>query len=440
MNTIAQVAEGLKEVLTTTADEVARQVGFVKRQRKLSGSRFVQGLVFGWLDNPEATLEELTQQMVKAGVPLSAQALDARFTPEAAECMRQVLETAMQRAVCSEAVLVPLLQRFSGVYLHDSTVLSLPAALHEQWPGISTNSGEKRAAMKVQVRLDLTSGSLDPLELQAGKAQDRASMLNQIPLPPGSLWVTDLGYFSLKRLRFCVENDFYFLSRIQVGTYVLTADDTAYSLCDFLAQEFSGRSAEDTLDVVIRLGKSECLPCRLIAWRVPEAVVAQRRRQLQETARKQQRPVNPQAWALATWTCLATNAPAELLSPTEAEILRRSRWQVELLFKLWKSQSHLDHSRSQKPYRVLCEVYAKLLAVLIQHWVLVATCWSFPDRSLTKAAKTVRKFVQELARHVHTITDLQHILTEIQRCLACGCRIEKRRKHPSAFQILLPEA
>lgn len=435
MNTIAQVAEGLKEVLTTTADAVARQVGFVKRQRKLSGSRFVQGLVFGWLDNPEATLAELTQQMVKEGVPLSVQALDVRFTPEAAECMRQVLETAVQRAVCSEAVLVPLLQRFSGVYLHDSTVLSLPAALHEQWPGTSTNSGEKRAAMKVQVRLNLTTGALDPLELQAGKAQDRASTLNQIPLPPGSLWVTDLGYFSLRRLRFCVENDFYFLSRIQVGTCVLTADGGAYTLCDFLARF----GAKGTLDVVIRLGKSECLPCRLIAWRVPEAVVAQRRRKLQETARKQQRAVNPEAWALAAWTCLATNAPAELLSPTEAETLRRSRWQVELLFKLWKSHSHLDHSRSQKPYRVLCEVYAKLLAVLIQHWVLVATCWSFPDRSLTKAAKTVRKYVQELASHVHTVSDLQHILTEIQRCLACSCRIEKRRKHPSAFQILMPD-
>ena len=73
------------------------------------------------------------------------------------------------------------------------------------------------------------------------------------------------------------------------------------------------------------------------------------------------------------------------------------RWQIELLFKLWKSHGRVDESRSTKPWRILCEVYAKLLAMLVQHWVFLVSFWAYPDRSLTKAAQTVQKHALHLA-------------------------------------------
>ena len=35
----------------------------------------------------------------------------------------------------------------------------------------------------------------------------------------------------------------------------------------------------------------------------------------------------------------------------------RSRWQIEMLFELWKRYGHLDKSRSEKPWRVMCEIH-----------------------------------------------------------------------------------
>ena len=69
-----------------------------------------------------------------------------------------------------------------------------------------------------------------------------------------------------------------------------------------------------------------------------------------------------------------------MLSLEEALVLARCRWQLELLWKLWKSYGRIDESRSQNPWRVLCEIYAKLLGMLVQHWTLLASCWSQPDR------------------------------------------------------------
>src|SRR5207244_4668133 len=94
--------------------------------------------------------------------------------------------------------------------------------------------------------------------------------------------------------------------------------------------------------------------------------------------------------SMADWTVFVTNVPVELLSLNEALIIARARWQIELLFKLWKSHGHIDAWRTQKPWRILCEVYAKLIAMLIQHWVLVLFAWHDPQRSLVKLPPVVR--------------------------------------------------
>ena len=61
MTTIPQVARAMREILTTTAAEAGRATRFVQRSSPLNGATFSQTLVFGFLGNPQATLEELTQ-------------------------------------------------------------------------------------------------------------------------------------------------------------------------------------------------------------------------------------------------------------------------------------------------------------------------------------------------------------------------------------------
>ena len=81
MNILPQVAEAMQTTLSTNSDIIAIESNFVKRERKLNGSNFVQTLVFGWLANPSASLEELTQTAAILGVSISPQGLDKRFTP-----------------------------------------------------------------------------------------------------------------------------------------------------------------------------------------------------------------------------------------------------------------------------------------------------------------------------------------------------------------------
>jgi predicted component of type VI protein secretion system len=113
------------------------------------------------------------------------------------------------------------------------------------------------------------------------------------------------------------------------------------------------------------------------------------------------------------------------------------RWQIELLFKLWKSHGQIDASRSTKPWRILCDVYAKLLAMLVQHWVALIDLWGYPDRSLVKAAKTVQKYALQLVTGLWSHTRTRETLAIIARCLTAGCRMNRRKKEPHTYQLLL---
>src|SRR5881227_2703552 len=117
--TVAQLADTLQTLFTTDADQAARDAGFVRRRRKLSGAAFAQALVFTWLDDPGASLEDLASATGLRGGPLTPQALDERFTPRAADCLRRLLERAVGRVVSAGLSQAGLLRRFPGAHLRD---------------------------------------------------------------------------------------------------------------------------------------------------------------------------------------------------------------------------------------------------------------------------------------------------------------------------------
>lgn len=431
MTTIPQVARAMREILTTTANEAARTTRFVQRTSPLSGATFSQTLVFGFLGNPQATLEELTQTAAALGVEISPQALDQRFTASAAACLHQVLLTAIARVITAEPVTIPLLQRFTAVYVQDSSTIVLPDVFAAQWHGCggSTSSGTS-AALKLQARLEMCTGRLD-VQLQEGRASDRAAVLPG-PLPAGALRLADLGYWSLGAFAALTQHEVFWLSRLQMQTAVYDATGDRRELLELLETQ-----PTDTIELAVTLGESQRLAARLLAARVPQDVADARRRRLRKAARDKGRQVSATRLALAAWTLFVTNVPTARLTLREALVLGRMRWQIELLFKLWKSQGRVDESRSTKPWRILCEVYAKLLAMLVQHWVFLVSCWVYPDRSLTKAAQTVQKHALHLASAFASIKRLVDALLTVRRCLAAGCRMNRRKKHPNTYQLLL---
>jgi len=437
MTTIPKLSRTLNEVLTERADALARVSGFVRRQSKLSGAVFVQTLVFGWLGTPLAGIGQLGRLAGALGVRISPQGLEQRFTPVAASYLQDVLAEGVRRLVESEPAAVPILQRFNGVYVQDSTTVPLPDELAAAWPacGNSKAPEDATASLKLQVRLELTRGTVAGPEPHAGRASDRTTVTVGTPLPAGALFIADLGYFSLPYLRRLGEAGVSWLSRLQVQTAVFTTDGQRLDLLAWLQQHAT--TPATTVDQPVTLGVGQHLPARLLAVRVPPDVSATRRRKLKAEAQRRGKTVSQARLARADWTVLVTNVPAAVLTTQEALILARARWQIELLFKLWKSHGHLTDSRSQKPWRRVCEIFAKLLALLIQHWLFLVTCWRCPNRSLVRAAQLVRQFALALALACDSVAHLTTSIRRLAAGLAAGATIDSRRRAPGTWQLLL---
>jgi hypothetical protein len=432
LNDLNALARAMQELLTGTADRLAREVGFVKRQRKVTGSNFAQTLVFTWLANPDASGSRLQITATAVGLRATRQSLDERFTPQAVEFLKRLLGAATAAMVHSP-VAIPLFDRFTAVEVLDSSIVALPDELAEVHRGgrSGTTKGAK-AALKLTVGLDLKTGALRGPELSDGRAADLAIDLAQVDPPSGCLQLADLSYFSLEKFARWDRAGAYWLSRLKVHTTVCDAQGCRLDLLKTLRA-----AGSSTLDLDVLLGTAGHLASRLVAQRVPAEVATKRRQRLQDEARRRNEPVSELAMALADWTMLVTNVPRSLLSVAEAMELARMRWQIELLFKLWKSHGGIDEWIGSRSDKTLCAVYGKLLAMVVQHWTIVTGCWAQPDRSPTKAAQAVEAMALSLAVALPSLKRLLGVLGRVVHLMKFACRMEHSQRSPTAHDRIL---
>lgn len=431
MASITQVATEMQSILAEYAAKVERETGFVERASKMGGAEFVQTLSLGWLSNSDATLEELAQTAATIGVNISAQGLDQRFTESGAKLLKKVLDEAVTRMIRGEGPELPILKRFTAVYIQDSSVVNLPDDFQEDWPGCGNRVSKGLSAVKIEVRLDLLSGEMVGPLLENGRINDAVSKIQKESTLAQSLRIADVGYWSLEEMNRIAASGGFWLSRLKNIVRIALLGGKSQDIVTFL-KHVNGNS----VDCQVLLSDQKPTPSRLLAIRVPQEVADQRRRKLHEDAQRRQKTVSQRSLALADWTVFVTNVPADLLSLPESLVIMRSRWQIELLFKLWKSHGKIDEWRSSKPWRILCEVYAKLLSMLIQHWLFLISFWKFPNRSWVKASQTICKHALHLGSAFGSIVALETAIQVVNRCLEAGCRINKRKTDLRNFQLL----
>ncbi|HLX58090.1 MAG TPA: IS4 family transposase [Ktedonobacteraceae bacterium] len=430
MASIPRLSGMLRRLFVVEAARLAQEAGVIQRQRVFSAASLLQLLVFGWLKNPHGGPSFLARFAGSLDLRVSKQAIEERFTMATAEWVLAVLRRGVQFLVCAQAVSLPLLQRFSAVLLEDGSTIALPAALKEIWQGCGGSGAV--AALKLTVRWDLLTGALAGPCLQDGRQSETRSPLREQSMARGSLWIGDVGYFALTWLSQLAKQGVYFLLGYKEPVTVWTE---AGKQVDVLA--LVPPAEQETLDVPVCLGASKQVPARLIGRKMPKEVVQRRRERLQEAAHKQSKAISPRQWELAQWMIVLTNVPLSLLSAEEALALLRARWQVELLWKLWKDLGQIDTWQTANPARILCELYAKLLGMLVQHWLLLLSCWDDPHRSLVGAAQVIRDQVPTLVHGLTGHLPLGKALRLITNALRGGCSIPRRQTRLSTSYRLV---
>lgn len=437
MITVPRMARVLRKVFEQDARALARQMGVIQRERKVNGATLLWLLVLGWLHQPQAGSSALARFGGTLGVTISKQGIEEHWTLQTAAWLYEVLLRAVQGLLGAKGVAIPLLERFAGVYIEDGSSIRLPDELEHCWRGCRggnlQQSGTK-AAVKLTMRLELKEGTLHGPLLQDGRSQESRSLLQQVPLVKGALWIADLGYFALVRLAHLSKIGVYFLMPLKDGVVIWLAGKRV----DIL-QVLQAHAQQDEQEYAILLGAGKQVACRLFVRRASEEQVKRRHAKQDEYAHKHGTTVTERQRDWACWRLVISNVPGSLLSLSEAFVLLRVRWQIELMWKLWKMQGQVDEWQTHNEARILCEVYAKLLGVVLQHWLMLLACWDDPHRSTIGVSQIIRDQVVVLAHGFCGRLSLSKALRLVYEAIrqAAGRSIAGRSERPSTSRLLL---
>jgi hypothetical protein len=437
MDILHTVAQRLQQLFGPELESSAERTDLIRRHREFDAVTLMRTLVLTVLKARVPRPSDFKKMADQLGVHVSKAAIVGRFSDRLAAFLRDVLERAVGCAVAAEPATLALLRGFSAIHIGDATTLRLPDDYAEQFPGCGGAAGSGRAAMKVQVLWDFLTGALRRMVIEPGKSSDSLSPIAREPAPPGSLSLFDLGYFDLDRFRRLVAGGASWISRLQFGVTAFDAEGRRLSLPDEL-QRRTG-AGRGMVDMPVLLGAVDRLPCRLIAVRVPQEVAARRRQAMHRKAARHGRAASAELLRWQDWTIFVTDCGPERLTWKAVVILYRVRWQIELMFKVWKSINGLSaHRPEAKAAERLCLIYAKLIAALAQHWIVVSATWGNGRRSLMKAAATLREWITSLAEVLDDAERLVQTLKRVAEVMAGDC-VEGRRKRPSNAQLLEDE-
>lgn len=183
------------------------------------------------------------------------------------------------------------------------------------------------------------------------------------------------------------------------------------------------------------------IPCRLVAIQLPQEVADRRRQKSKETAKRRGVTLSKEYLQLHDWLLYVTNVPPSMLTPQQVAHLYRVRWQIELIFKLWKSFCGMRSVADLRPQRILSELYARLIGVVLTHFLIAPLRLPFgPTANREISPVQVRSILQRFARlfcqalaHLHSF---QLVLDDFLHHISRFGFKQKRRKSPNVCHRL----
>jgi len=395
------------------AQQLAHEHGWHQRAGRISPFEFL----FSTIGQSSALALTLNAQASTLSEPVTRQAIDQRYTPPAVEYFKASFQEALATSLAwktDSAMVQSLQQRFQAVRLFDSTHCPCVDALARIFPACGGGGGQ--AGLKVLLSYDYGAGQLHPLAVLPAKCSDQGlAGLAAQQVGAGELGIFDKAFYQAAGLGQIAERGGYFLLPWHHRVSVCELDATGQRTAPVDVAGCLKASTEPCVEwAAVELGLTDSRrlgPVRLVAFRLPEERANRRRAQLREKCRTHGRQPTAAALELAGWLILLTNAPAHLLPTAAIGYLYRVRWQIELVFKQWKSVLRLDVLPSRNASRVQCEVWARLFTALLAFvWYQHANAASlqFHEREIS-----FLKLAKQLQQHGYTI--VQALFTNRER-------------------------
>ncbi|MFK4367233.1 hypothetical protein ABH963_004000 [Bacillus sp. RC55] len=358
---------------------LARDVGFVQRTSKYQAQDLVALCVWISQNVAKTSLTQLCSCLeASTEVLISPEGLNQRFNATAVQFLQQVLaELLNQKLFSTKLPFSPYTSMFKRIRILDSTGFQIPDVFSSVYPGAGGCS--HTAGIKIQLEYDLLSGQFLHIHTGPGKQHDRTyGSLCAPTVTANDLCIRDLGYFHLKDLKYIQDKEAYYISRIKSNTRIYQKNPnpdyfqdgrikkgTEYIQIDMETLMSSLQPGQTCEIADAYVGMIDKVPARVIVHRLTKQ---QQQKRLQDQAvreKKKGMKYSPRSKRLSGINVYMTNTPTDIVPMGQVHDWYSLRWQIEIVFKTWKSLFGINHCHNIKRERLECHLYGQLIAIFL---------------------------------------------------------------------------
>lgn len=363
-----QIATITKFFSAKKIEQLARQTKFVQRDSELSGLDFLVLCIFAHQQSDLISLEGMCGELFKDGVRITKQSLQDRFNHNAVEFITQVLNRALAIRLNQKP---PLSHRvFKRIIIWDSTQVQLPASFCEKYRG--HGGGASAAGIKLQYGFDILSQKIIVMLVQEAVRSDLRQEVQD--LEKNDLRIEDLGYFNLKRFEKIKTGQAFFLSRHRFNVTVFEYKNHTFKELNLVKLARVMRIGERrTIEAFI--GHKEKMPVRMIIEKVSQQLAGEKRRKLKTDKHNKRKNLSNKRLKLCDLNIYITNTSEQQIPAEQIRNYYSLRWQIEIIFKSWKSTFKINRTKSMKLERFEC-LHLGTLILIVLTTNLMAICRS----------------------------------------------------------------
>ena len=241
----------------------------------------------------------------------------------------------------------------------------VPERLKDKLPGFGGSASKSGAC--IQYEFEIKSGHINDLTITpANRPDSKDALATMDAVMKGDLTIRDLGYFALKYFIAAKKVGAFFLSKLNVKIKVYQMKVNSFEELDFeQLYKMMKKNHIERLDKEVYIGKEEKLPVRLVIELMPDEVFSTRMQKINKFNKKKGHKTSKDYSNRARFNLFISNIPLDMIDGEAIAKIYKIRWQIELVFKIWKSIFGLDNITPMKYERLLCTLNARLLLVLI---------------------------------------------------------------------------
>lgn len=359
----------------------ARFCGFQKRQRKVTPLAFINSLVYHCFTNAEISLNDHVIDLErKENIVITKQSLNQRFTGTSVDFVKSLAEKQFREQIIDEGLKEGVLKHWDNVYLHDSTQFALSGQMAKYFKGYG-GAIKSESIIKIQHGYELKTGKLQVHQIGDAHSQDVTSGKQTLDCyKEGDLLLRDLGYFDLQSFGLLSQdNGAEYISRLKPKTTIFELNGERLDLKKLAGEMKKGNTS--FIDKRVVIGAKEKVEVRIIISLASHEVVKERLRKTNKHNKSKGCQTSEEYKQYAALNIYITNVGQEKLTTQQVLELYRLRWQVELLFKTWKSYYKIHRIKDCNCFRTLCYLYATLLIIQV-NWEISSFAHALANRHL----------------------------------------------------------